>query len=269
MTKLLMDIAGKIMNQSLSRPTNTDMWINYFNPFLEKYFQHYGRPVKKDFLKKLESIYVENDGDYLWFIDNYDVLRVHYLPFIFEAALKKWLEYHYKTYPHPTRKERDRIVAGKVSSVDEWSVGKLFQWSKNNDFRLFNALKLESGKKLQIIKLEGISEFYYVVWSNTAKGIQKYNVIDFYFKPRNEYLIITKKSIDGHSGGFGQATPVMVNAVYYPSIIMAYRNLQPGVSYSTVCQRLNRKLPPEQAFSSERQQHGNIDKRGIKVKMKR
>lgn len=255
------------MNIQIDKPENTDKIIDSLRPYFRCYYLKHGKPVNKDFLKNFQIVYIENNGDFDWMLKNSEILTRRYAPFILKAAVNEWKKYRFETYPHKTYIENHKVTAGKVERCDTVKLGDMHKYSRQYGYVLYQAANMDSGKILQVVYLDGIPDRqFYISWGYLAKGIQQYDIIDFEYSNVTGYNMINKRTLEGGGGNFSNARMIRINGHEYSSIRMAYSHLNPAISYSTVCQRLRRKIPAEWAFSNERFKNGIINKLGVIIK---
>lgn len=255
------------MNIQIDKPEDTNKIINYLRPYFRGYYPKHGKPVIKDFFNNFQIVYIENNGDFDWMLKNSEILSRRYAPFILKEAINEWKKYRFETYPHKTLIESHKVTAGKVERCDTVKLGDMIKYSRKYGHILYQAANMDSGKILQVVYLDGISDRpFYISWGYLAKGIQQYDIIDFEYSNVSGYNMINKRTLEGGGGNFSNARMIRINGHEYSSIRMAYSHINPAISYSTVCQRLRRKIPAEMAFSNERFKNGITNKLGVIIK---
>lgn len=240
--------------------------IDFLRPYALLVMEQDGKMKAADFYQKLLFICKSSGVDYSWIESNSPQISILTHKLI-DVAVCDWLEKQYINYPHPTVRDGNKVISGKVASVSEVSASSMYSYSEQCGWDLWSASGMSGGKKLQEITLHDEATPYYVVWGKDAIGVRQFNIIDFEWVGKNGYQIIVKKSLEGHGEGFGNSKSVTINQVYYPSIRSAYARIKPKVTYSTVCTRLRNGLTPEDAFDKPSMRlNSDVNKLGIIVK---
>ncbi|MGY0146564.1 hypothetical protein [Edwardsiella tarda] len=240
--------------------------IDFLRPYALLVMEQDGKMKAADFYQKLLFICKSSGVDYSWIESNAPQISILTHKLI-DVAVCDWLEKQYINYPHPTVRDGNKVISGKVASVSETSASSMYSYSEQCGWDLWSASGMSGGKKLQEITLHDEATPYYVVWGKDAIGVRQFNIIDFEWVGKNGYQIIVKKSLEGHGEGFGNSKSVTVNQVHYPSIRSAYARIKPKVTYSTVCTRLRNGLTPEDAFDKPSMRlNSDVNKLGIIVK---
>ncbi|WP_146008832.1 hypothetical protein [Vibrio parahaemolyticus] len=240
--------------------------IEFFRPYALLVIEQNGKIKAADFYQKL-LLTCKNCGvDESWIESSSHQISI-FTQKLIDVALCDWLEKQYKNYPHPTVRDGNKVISGKVESVSETSASSMYSYSEQCGWDLWRASGMSGGKKLQEITLHDEANSYYVVWGKDAIGVRQFNIIDFEWVDKNGYQIIVKKTLEGHGEGFGNSKSVTVNQVHYPSIRSAYARINPQVTYSTVCARLRKGQTPEDAFDKPSMRlNSDINKLGIVVR---
>ncbi|ENQ8749356.1 hypothetical protein ACEWBS_22400 [Vibrio parahaemolyticus] len=240
--------------------------IEFLRPYALLVIEQNGKIKAADFYQKL-LLTCKNCGvDESWIESNSHQISI-FTQKLIDVALCDWLEKQYKNYPHPTVRDGNKVISGKVESVSETSASSMYSYSEQCGWDLWRASGMSGGKKLQEITLHDEANSYYVVWGKDAIGVRQFNIIDFEWVDKNGYQIIVKKTLEGHGEGVGNSKSVTVNQVHYPSIRSAYARIYPQVTYSTVCARLRKGQTPEDAFDKPSMRlNSDINKLGIVVR---
>ncbi len=240
--------------------------IEFLRPYALLVIEQNGKIKAADFYQKL-LLTCKNCGvDESWIESNSHQISI-FTQKLIDVALCDWREKQYKNYPHPTVRDGNKVISGKVESVSETSASSMYSYSEQCGWDLWRASGMSGGKKLQEITLHDEANSYYVVWGKDAIGVRQFNIIDFEWVDKNGYQIIVKKTLEGHGEGFGNSKSVTVNQVHYPSIRSAYARIYPQVTYSTVCARLRKGQTPEDAFDKPSMRlNSDINKLGIVVR---
>ncbi|HHX8659461.1 TPA: hypothetical protein ACVO40_003978 [Vibrio diabolicus] len=190
--------------------------IEFLRPYALLVIEQNGKIKAADFYQKL-LLTCKNCGvDESWIESNSHQISI-FTQKLIDVALYDWLEKQYKNYPHPTVRDGNKVISGKVESVSETSASSMYSYSEQCGWDLWRASGMSGGKKLQEITLHDEANSYYVVWGKDAIGVRQFNIIDFEWVDKNGYQIIVKKTLEGHGEGFGNSKSVTVNQVHYPS----------------------------------------------------
>lgn len=241
-------------------------FIELLRPYALIVIEQYGKLKNTDFFPKLQLVLIENGIEPTWLESN--IIEISILTNkLIENAISDWLEKQFLNYPHPTIRNKQEIISGKVASVDESSASSMYSYSSTYGWDLWSASGMAAGKKLQAIILYDEIEPYYTVWGKDSIGIRKFNIIDFKWEQKKGFRIITKKTLEGHGDGFSGSKSVIVHKVHYPSIRSAYARINPAITYSAICTRLRNGLPPDEAFDKPNMRiNSDINKLGVVVK---
>lgn len=162
-------------------------FIELLRPYALIVIEQYGKLKNTDFFPKLQLVLIENGIEPTWLESN--IIEISILTNkLIENAISDWLEKQFLNYPHPTIRNKQEIISGKVASVDESSASSMYSYSSTYGWDLWSASGMAAGKKLQAIILYDEIEPYYIVWGKDSIGIRKFNIIDFKWEQKKAFV---------------------------------------------------------------------------------